>query len=185
MRSLKTSGGLTRGRGMTEQQRLAWLLGMPACAEENRSLQDLTGTRYAVKQNKDTSNARQQRDMKDVHTLLFALEDRSPFIPQADLRNIMNGVHAQGSVNVDRARAIGSGILDSMTGELAADFKFKIANQAITLGVKSSVHISGEQVQVNPQLLFQRLVTACKSQEEMESNLQFELCSYPPAISTC
>jgi len=40
----------------------------------------------------------------------------------------MNGVHAQGSVNVDRARTIGSGILDSMTGELAADFKFKIDN---------------------------------------------------------
>jgi len=61
-------------------------------------------------------------------TLLFALEDRRPFIPHADLQNIMNRVHAQGSVYVDRARAIGSGILDSMTGELAADFKFKIAN---------------------------------------------------------
>ena len=33
MRSLKTSGGLTRGRGFTEQQRLIWLLSMPACAE--------------------------------------------------------------------------------------------------------------------------------------------------------
>lgn len=30
MRSLKTSGGLTRGRGMTEQQRLIWLLSTPA-----------------------------------------------------------------------------------------------------------------------------------------------------------
>jgi len=111
--SLKTSGGLRGGRGMTEQQRLTWLLDMPACAEVNRSLQDLTGTRYAVEQNKDTSNARQQRDMKDVHTLIFALEDWRPFIPHTNLQNIMNGVHAQGSVNVDRARAIGSGILDS------------------------------------------------------------------------
>ena len=33
MRSLETSGGLTRGRGFTEQQRLIWLLSMPACAE--------------------------------------------------------------------------------------------------------------------------------------------------------
>lgn len=32
MRSLKTSGGLTRGRGFTEQQRLIWLLSMSACA---------------------------------------------------------------------------------------------------------------------------------------------------------
>ena len=32
MRSMKTSGGLARGRGMTEQQRLIWLLSMPVCA---------------------------------------------------------------------------------------------------------------------------------------------------------
>ena len=31
MRSMKTCGGLTRGRGMTEQQPLIWLLSMPVC----------------------------------------------------------------------------------------------------------------------------------------------------------
>ena len=31
MRSMKTNAGLTRGRGMTEQQRLIWLLSMLAC----------------------------------------------------------------------------------------------------------------------------------------------------------
>ena len=41
MGSMKTSGGLTRGREMTEQQRLTWLLAMPACAEVNRALQEL------------------------------------------------------------------------------------------------------------------------------------------------
>ena len=40
MRRMKTSGGLTRGRGMTEQQRLIWLLSMPACAEVNKSMQE-------------------------------------------------------------------------------------------------------------------------------------------------
>ena len=34
-RSLKTSGGLARGRGLTEQQRLIWLLSMPACNLRN------------------------------------------------------------------------------------------------------------------------------------------------------
>ena len=43
MRCVKTSGGLTRGRGMTERQRLTWLLSMPACAEMNRVMLDLTG----------------------------------------------------------------------------------------------------------------------------------------------
>ena len=35
MRSLKTTGGLTRGRGMTETQRLVWCLARHACAEVN------------------------------------------------------------------------------------------------------------------------------------------------------
>jgi len=35
IRSMKMSGGLTRGRGMTEQQRLIWLLSSPVCAEMN------------------------------------------------------------------------------------------------------------------------------------------------------
>ena len=32
VRSMKTSGGLASGRGMTEQQRLIWLLSMPVSA---------------------------------------------------------------------------------------------------------------------------------------------------------
>ena len=40
MRSMKTSGGLTRVRGMTEKQLLTWLLAMPTCAEgKNRAMQ--------------------------------------------------------------------------------------------------------------------------------------------------
>lgn len=41
MRSLKTNGGLTRGRGMTEQQRLIWSLSMPVCGEMNKTMQEL------------------------------------------------------------------------------------------------------------------------------------------------
>ena len=43
MRSLKSSGGLTRWRGMTEHQRLVWLISMPACAEINQEMQELRG----------------------------------------------------------------------------------------------------------------------------------------------
>ena len=41
---------------MTEQQRLTWLLAMPACAEVNRAMQELSG---ANEQNKETGKSRQ------------------------------------------------------------------------------------------------------------------------------
>ena len=38
MRSVKTHGGLTRGNGMTETQRLLWAMSMPACANMNEAM---------------------------------------------------------------------------------------------------------------------------------------------------
>ena len=43
-----TTGGLTRGRGMTETQRLVWLLSTNACSEVNLALQELTSVNYTT-----------------------------------------------------------------------------------------------------------------------------------------
>ena len=138
MRSMKTSGGLTRGRGMTEQQRLIWLLSMPVCAEINRAMLDLIGVSYSTSaQNKDILGSRKNRVMKDTKTLLNALAEQNPFTAQKGLRNIMNGVHANDTVNVDDAKDIGQGILASMTGTFVTEFAFKRSNQAVTLVTKS------------------------------------------------
>ena len=48
MRSLKTTGGLTRGSGMTESQRRVWLLSTPACAQVNSAMQELTEVSYTI-----------------------------------------------------------------------------------------------------------------------------------------
>ncbi len=65
MRSVKTTGGLTRGKGMTKIQQLVWLLSMPSCAEINIAMQSLTGNKYVTsEQHKDCSEARQERDFK-------------------------------------------------------------------------------------------------------------------------
>ena len=48
MRSLKTSGGLTGGRRMSEQQGAIWILSMPTCASLNSTMQELTGVHRAT-----------------------------------------------------------------------------------------------------------------------------------------
>ena len=69
-----------------------------------------------------------------------------------------------------------------MTGTFVTEFAFKRSNQAETLATKSSVKFDGEKIQVDPQLLFQRLIVALKSLNDMISIFKFELCSYPPAL---
>ena len=56
---------------MSEQQRIVWLIFMPACAEVNKAMQDITGIQYDTgEQNKDITMARQKREMKDTRTHL-------------------------------------------------------------------------------------------------------------------
>ena len=87
MRSMKTSGGLTRGRGMTEQQRVIWSLAMPACAEINRVMQDLADISFnSGEQNKDITKSRQARDWRDTQTLLNHLQEQNTFSPDISLR---------------------------------------------------------------------------------------------------
>ena len=66
-------------------------------------------------QNKDMMKSRQARDMKDTRTLFLALAERDPFTTLTDLINIMTSVHAESSVNVEKAREVGESFLNSMT----------------------------------------------------------------------
>lgn len=54
MRSIKTTGGMTRGKGMSEQQRAQWLLSMPACSGINSAMQRVENLQYGTSnQHKD------------------------------------------------------------------------------------------------------------------------------------
>ena len=49
---------------------------MPACAEMNHAMLELTGVSYSTdEQNKDMMKSRQAWDMKDTWTLLLALAE--------------------------------------------------------------------------------------------------------------
>jgi hypothetical protein len=184
MRSLKTCGGLTRGKGMTETQRLLWVLSMPACAHINEVMQKLTGVLYQTsEQHRDTSQARQVRDVNDTLNIISFLRDRDPFVDTtSSLFNIANGLTAQEGVNVERSRVIGDKILASMVSKSVEEFTFRKANQAVTFGSNSAVKIKGQSVKVDPQLIFQRLVFVGERMGDLVPLFKHELCGHPPAL---
>ena len=55
-------------------------------------------------------------------------------------------------------------------------------HQIVTLDMKSVVKIDGKSVQIDPQLLFQRLTLAAKTTEDLLDVFKYELCSHPPAV---
>ena len=62
-----------------------------------------------------------------------------------------------------------------MNGKCATDYSFKQSARAVTTARKSPVTIDNDHVQVDPQLLFQRLIIACDN-SQLEELFPYELC---------
>ena len=89
MRSVKTTGGLTKGRGFSGTQWLVWLLSTHFTAEINNVMQSLTGVEYITsEQRKETTAARNRRDIYDITKLVEFQQRRNPFTKSLELRNI-------------------------------------------------------------------------------------------------
>ena len=128
MHRIKSVGGMTRGRGMSESQRAQWLLSMPACAEINNAMQEFTDQIVeSNEQHKDMFDERIKRNDKDRNTFLDYLTERNPFTSQNEesLRNIETGALADNRVNVDSAKNIGELIIADMEGKAVIDYTFK------------------------------------------------------------
>ena len=70
-----------------------------------------------------------------------------------------------------------------MTNQSVVHYTFQRKDQATTfLKANSSVRVGEDQVQIDPDLLFQRLIIIPKSAEEKEQVFQFELCPHPPSL---
>ena len=67
-----------------------------------------------------------------------------------------------------------------MVGEKLSNYSFKRKDQAVTMATKGAVKVDGESIQVNTQLLFQRLIIAAKT--DLESALAYELCTFLKAL---
>ena len=72
--------------------------------------------------------------------------------------------------------------MNYMVGKGVEAYTFKKSKQAVTLGLRSAIKINGESVQVDPQLLFQRLFTVGNRFDGPSSLFRYELCSIPSAL---
>jgi hypothetical protein len=145
MRSLKTSGGLTRGSGMTERLRFTWAASAPVCSVINMAMQDVSGRRYeSSDQHKEASMSRIDRDSIDVQKLYEHVLSVNPFIDTKSdqLRNVVTGVVGGESVNVDDYKAIGQSIMKNMIGHNPFTYRFRRKDAARTMGTQSLIPIS-------------------------------------------
>ncbi|KAL5013752.1 hypothetical protein ScPMuIL_008022 [Solemya velum] len=92
---------------------------------------------YSSEQHKKSSHSRQERDQKDLNTILAFVEKKKQFAKIDSLRNIETGVTSTGDVNAHQARKIGSEIIQNIKGSIRGANKSSLADAIRSLGVCS------------------------------------------------
>ena len=168
---------------MTESHHLVWLLSTPACAQVNCAMQEFTGVSYTTSdQHKDVSKTRQERDMADTLEVFEYLTPSSPFGGFSTLHSIASGITADATVNCDCAQQVGGKVLEGMVGKTTAQHTFKKKDQVCSLSNSNTINVIDEVIHIDPQLLFQRLVTAGQCKDNLAEVFLYELFSDPPAL---
>ena len=148
-------------------------------------MQNLAGitNETSDEQHKDLGISRRKRDTVDSDILSKYLKQSSPFDgDNLMLRSIATGMSATTACNVDDVKRIGEQIMKSMIGVSVKDFVFRKKDQAVLMTAKSTE--SGTSVrQLDPSLLFQRLIVIAKKSQADESEIfKYELCGHPSSM---
>ena len=182
MRSLKSTGRLTRGGGMTEHQRAVWLMSAPISSAYNYAMQNFNNKISTTsEQHKEATASRIQRDTADLEKIYTKLEQYSPFSEDASLRNIITGINADDDVNVQDLFIVGREV-KQMEGQHVFEYSCRRKNKVKTLASARSIKVRVDRV-IDPALLFQRFLVVSQSGDLcLEEVMKYELSPYPPSL---
>ena len=96
MRSLKSRGGLTRGRCVTESVRMMWTNIMHRCADMHNAMTTLTGHQHKTSvQHIELNQSRLKRDNEDLQKIISFFDKHDPFDScEPQLKCVVSGLTA-------------------------------------------------------------------------------------------
>lgn len=187
MRSMKTTGGLTHGRGLSESTLSKWVSSIPATLPFSEQLEMFCGVKSEFsEQHVELRDSRLTRDNEDFKQVFEWFSAHSPFDYQegpSDLVSLSTGLIADKTITCDIAEELGEKCITQFVGKNFEEMKFKRADKVKTFdSILSTTKINNNEVDVNPTQLFNRIICAVKSEEELKKCFQFELHNFPPSL---
>lgn len=117
MRTVKTKGGLTHGRGMSKNVILCWMSGMPASCNVTDAIESFSGVfSEPSDQHAQLRESHQIREKRDVKKILVCFGSHNPFEGNPKLLSLSTRVVADDSVNCNKAYARGLQLVKSNVG---------------------------------------------------------------------
>nr|XP_018912013.1 PREDICTED: uncharacterized protein LOC109040498 [Bemisia tabaci] len=188
MKSMKSQGGVTRGRGVSENVLSTWILGTVYLQNVCNTVEEFCNVSYETsEQHKDFRGSRIDRDKKDVQKILTWLDQHPPFPKVPEIKSLSTGIVGNSSINCHLAQEIGLKGFKQIV-DLELDFqsmKFQRKFRCNPLGtMRNGIKIDDDVVPIDPQILYRRMCIAKRSEEELEEFLKFELSPYPLSLFT-
>lgn len=181
MKNMKSIGGLTHGRGMSESVLMRWTLGMVALQNICEEVEKFTYTSSSTsEQHIDMRRTRMERDDRDVGKMQNWLSTHPPFPVLNAVMSISSGVVGSEKVNCHMSQDCGISAVSSIVGGTFGALKLKRSNKVVTLASEVNVlKVGNNKVTIDPLTLFQRICIAKQTPEDLEYFFTYELAPYP------
>ena len=161
MRMLKTTGGMTHGRGITDSTLTKWAHALPGCVPVCDALEKITSVHASTsEQHKDLRSSTQAKYNKDLIVFKEWLQVHQPFAGYQPhcLVSIATGVVADASVNCDDAVKIGLAAASKIAGKSYTDVTLHRKDKVKTMCDKpNTITVRGKNTVINPDLFFNRI----------------------------
>jgi len=116
MKAVKSRGGLTHGRGMSESVRITWVKTMHKCATVHVAVTNLAELDIQISElpHAEMGRARLKRDFEDLNRIVSWFDARDPFsVPDVRLQSLSSGISvgSEDGINCDDAGSVGAAIM--------------------------------------------------------------------------
>ena len=183
MKSIKSRGGLTSGRGLTETVCLQWVYSMHKCAAIHSSMTTLTGLNHHTSdQHVDLGTSRSNRDFYDLNSIQQWFDQHEPFdLTEERLRSLSSGLRAADDdhINCDKVEEIGAKIQEKLDGLRIPDASIKRNNHIQSLNhLYPAIQIDKQKIHFNPCILLHDSVLFCIEKRILSHSLITNLQLY-------
>lgn len=186
MRSMKTYGGLTQGRGISDSVLARWTTGMVFMVNICEELESFCRISCPTgEQHVDMRPSRIIRDNNDVEKLKTWFALHPPFPKTDSLLSISSGLLAGPEINCHTAQKVGTEGVMKIVGQMYDKVVIKRKNKVLTLAsITSSVKLPDKtrRVAVDPLTIFQRVCIAKQSEQDLQDDFKYELAPYPMSL---
>ena len=186
MRLLKSSGGMTHGRGITDSSLMKWVHAIPYNIPTCDALGEYSGVHsHTSEQHKDLRQCSTNRDSHDCTVFTEWLGSHSQFgyTEYNAVVSVSSRVVSDNTVNCDQAFDVGEAAASSLTGKVFSDIKLSRNDRVVSItGSRNTIKVRGQEVVINPTLLFLRITCVIKNKSEMKNYLKYELAKQPPSL---